>query len=152
MLIQLFRSVLNFFRHRRIKKNILLKNEIPKNISIYADTSMFRTIIRNLVNNGIKFTNEEGFISIRFRSINEQQGEFSISDTGVGISETDINKIFQTDSKLKGIGTAGERGTGLGLTMCKAMISLHGGQIFLSSTPGEGSTFRFTIPLIEPHI
>lgn len=149
-------------------KNITLQSTISKSIAIYADAHMIDTIIRNLVSNALKFTPENGAITISAKlthNTNNQPNlqvtqadklsipspptlvEVAISDTGVGISQENINKLFKIEVHHSTLGTAQEQGTGLGLIICKEMIIKNGGTIAIESTPGQGSTFKFTIPL-----
>lgn len=128
-----------------IEKNITLTNSI-KNDTAFVDPDMARTVIRNLISNAIKFTPVDGKIDI---SSNQQSSlvQVTVSDTGVGISKEQIDKVFALDQKVSTIGTAGERGTGLGLPFCKEMIEKCGGKIWVESVLDKGSTFQFTLPV-----
>lgn len=128
-----------------IEKNITLTNSI-KNDTAFVDPDMARTVIRNLISNAIKFTPVDGKIDI---SSNQQSSmvQVTVSDTGVGISKEQIDKVFALDQKVSTIGTAGERGTGLGLPLCKEMIEKCGGKIWVESVLDKGSTFQFTLPV-----
>ncbi len=126
---------------KEIEITVLFKNEI----TIYADENMFSTIFRNLVANAIKYTHKNGIISIDAK-INNDFCEVSIKDNGVGIPEENIDKIFKIDSKYSSLGTNGEKGTGLGLVLCKEFIEKHKGNIWVESKVGKGSEFIFTIP------
>jgi len=128
------------------KKNIKIEVFFEEEIEIFADVNMFLTVFRNLVSNAIKFTNENGNISVYVRKINEFC-EIKVKDNGVGISEGDIKKIFRIDSKHKTLGTKGEKGTGLGLILCKEFVEKNEGKISVKSEVGEGSEFSFTLPL-----
>ncbi len=116
-----------------------------KNVS--ADENMLQAIIRNLINNAIKFSNEEDSITISTQL--SEDGKFvicCISDTGVGISAENVEKIFKgTIFTTKG--TKGEKGTGFGMLLCKDFVSLNGGKIWVESALGKGSNFYFTIPV-----
>lgn len=128
-------------------KNITLSNGI-KNGRAFADPDMVQTVIRNLVSNSIKFTPKNGKIEL---SSKQTSGlvQVTVSDTGVGLSKEQMDKIFALDQKASTVGTDGERGTGLGLPLCKEMIEKFGGKIWVESVPGEGTQFHFTLP-IEP--
>jgi signal transduction histidine kinase len=128
-------------------KNISLTNNI-KNDTAFADPDMAQTVIRNLVSNSIKFTPKNGKIEISSKQT-DGMVQVTVSDTGVGLSKEQTDKIFALDHKASTIGTAGERGTGLGLPLCKEMIEKYGGKIWVESVPGEGTQFHFTLP-IEP--
>ena len=127
------------------QKNIKLINEIENNIIITADKNMIRLVLRNLISNGIKFTNPKGIIRI---SAIQKQGmtEVTVSDNGVGIKEEDIIKLFRIDVHHSTPGTADEMGTGLGLILCKEIIEKHSGEIRIESKVNEGSKIIFSIP------
>jgi len=125
-----------------------IKIEVAQNDTMWimADINMFSTVFRNLVANAVKFTHGDGNILIS----TEKKGDFceiSVSDNGVGISDDDIGKIFRIDSKHKTPGTMGEKGTGLGLILCKEFVEKHGGKIEVKSEVGKGSRFSFMLPL-----
>jgi ligand-binding sensor domain-containing protein/signal transduction histidine kinase len=128
------------------KKNLTIEVLSKGEISIYADVNMFSTVFRNLVANAIKFTHENGNILVE---IKKKEGfcEISVKDNGVGISEEDILKIFRIDSKHKTLGTKGEKGTGLGLILCKEFVEKQHGKIWVESEVGKGSKFCFTLPI-----
>jgi ligand-binding sensor domain-containing protein/signal transduction histidine kinase len=137
---------IEMFEAAAAKKNIKIELPLNEEIRINADLNMFETVFRNLVGNAIKFTNENGTISVAAK----REGNFckiSVQDDGVGISEENIAKIFRIDSKHKTPGTMGEKGTGLGLILCKEFVEKHGGKIEVISEVGKGSRFSFTLPL-----
>jgi signal transduction histidine kinase len=106
---------------------------------------MTSVVIRNFLSNAIKFTNEKGKITIT--AIEKQDFvEISVTDTGTGINEDDKLKLFHIDNKLSRNGTANEKGTGLGLNLCKEFIEHNKGKIWFESEIGIGSTFKFTLP------
>jgi signal transduction histidine kinase len=127
------------------QKEIQLEKTLPLNISVYADKSMLKTILRNLVNNAIKFTHPGGKVIIAARN---RPGEvrFSVIDNGIGISAEVIRNLFRIDKSTSTPGTNFETGSGLGLLICKEFVEFHKGQIWVVSQPGEGSKFNFTIP------
>ena len=137
---------IEIFEAAAAKKNIKIELAVNEKIKVNADLNMFETVFRNLVGNAIKFTNENGTISI---SANRERNfcKISVKDDGVGISEENISKIFRIDSKHKTPGTMGEKGTGLGLILCKEFVEKHGGTITVKSESGKGSLFSFTLPL-----
>jgi len=128
------------------RKNIGLEVTGKAGILVYADVNMFSTVMRNLVANAIKFTHEGGKIGIHFQK-KENFCEVEVKDNGVGISGENIQKIFRIDSNHSTLGTNGEKGTGLGLILCKEFIEKHNGKIWVESVVGEGSRFVFTLPL-----
>jgi signal transduction histidine kinase len=110
-----------------------------------ADNFMVRTIMRNLLGNAIKFTFEGGKINITAQQL-ENEVLISVADNGRGISSTDLEKLFKVDQKLILRGTANEKGTGLGLILCKEFVEKQGGRIWAKSEPGKGFEIHFTLP------
>jgi len=106
---------------------------------------MISTVVRNLVDNAIKFTGKDKRVEI---SMKEEDHTITVmvNDQGVGISEEDLNKLFRIDVKFKSKGTSGEKGTGLGLILCKEFVEKNGGKMIVRSTLHEGSEFGFTLP------
>ena len=128
-------------------KKILLSNGIENQYNISADKFMIDTILRNLVSNSIKFTKSGGQIKILAELLTaESMLQVSVEDTGVGMKEDVLSKLFKIDEHVTTKGTDKEKGTGLGLILCKEFIELHGGKIWAESVVGEGSKFKFTIP------
>jgi|GEM_PF-4386529 len=126
------------------KKGIALNNKIV-DCRAWADPDMVQTVVRNLVDNALKFSLEGGEISI---SASRQRGtvEVSVADVGVGMSNKISRHVFELDHKTSTDGTAGEKGTGLGLPLCADLIEKNHGKIWVESEPGKGSTFSFTLP------
>ncbi len=126
-------------------KKILLNSKVKHDIEVVADRNMLNTVIRNLLSNALKFTHEEGSVTV---NAHKSDGHviMSVKDTGVGIREDDLNKLFRLDIKYTNLGTAKEKGTGLGLLLCKEFIEKHGGKLWVESTFGKGSEFKFTVP------
>ena len=127
------------------KKGIMLLSPDNQDIYAYGDRDMINSVIRNLMTNAVKFTHPDKKVEIKVEARKEEV-EVSIVDEGIGIEEEYINKLFRIDEKFKSTGTAGEKGTGLGLIICREFVEKHGGEIRVSSRPGQGSTFSFTIP------
>ncbi len=127
-------------------KSISLVSEIDCNSSAYADSNMINLVIRNLLSNAIKFTKEEGSILIRCNESNAKELIISITDTGIGLTKENIDKLFRIDEYFSTSGTSGEGGTGLGLIICKEFVEKNKGKIIIESEPGIGSTFSFTLP------
>jgi two-component system, sensor histidine kinase and response regulator len=124
----------------------IYSNQIDEGF-VYIDMSMITTVVRNLLSNAIKFTNEGGVINIDITNEGSML-KFSINDNGVGVSLQDQSKLFKIDSNPTSIGTSMEKGTGLGLILCKDFVERNGGTIWLESQIGKGSTFYFTIPRV----
>ena len=127
-------------------KNITISYSAPDKINVFADIDMLKTVLRNLVSNAIKFTNNGGAIKINAEE-NFENVTISISDNGVGIASDDIKKLFDISQVLTTKGTAEEKGTGLGLLLCKEFVEKHCGKIWVESEVGKGSDFKFTLPL-----
>ncbi len=134
-------------------KNIELINKLENEIDLIADPNLINTIIRNLLSNAIKFTPNGGKIEIGAVVIPSNDSKTSgnkiniyIKDNGVGMSEDKIKKLFKIEFNISTDGTNKEKGTGLGLILCKEFIEKHGGKIWVESEVGKGSTFYFSIP------
>jgi signal transduction histidine kinase len=128
-----------------LKKN-KIKSNLTRNISVVADENAISFIVRNLILNANKFS-DSGLISV-IVSENGNGLEVQISDTGIGIEEKHHKTLFDGSFANSTIGTKGEKGSGLGLPLCKELIERHGGKIWVESTPGKGSHFFFTIPTV----
>jgi len=140
-------GAIKIFRLKAKNKNISLLNGFDRNIEVFADKKMIETVIRNLLSNSIKFTEKEGTVNTYY----EIQGDklvIIIADNGKGISKVHVDQIFSKEKYLSTLGTSGEKGTGLGLIICKDFIEKHGESIWVESEPGEGSEFKFTLPLV----
>ena len=128
------------------QKQIELTYDIPNDLSVFADSNLVQTVIRNLVSNAIKFTPKGGTVKVSAKVKLDKCVEISIKDSGIGIPEQMIGNLFQLDSKAGRKGTAGELSTGLGLLLCKEFVAMHGGTIRVKSEEGNGSEFTLTIP------
>ncbi|WP_238354362.1 tetratricopeptide repeat-containing sensor histidine kinase [Fulvivirga marina] len=135
---------LNFFREIN-DKNIEFIDLVEKDTSVLADRNMLDLIIRNLVANSIKFTREGGFVEISAEDKDNDTLIIKIRDNGIGMSEEQKSQLFNTTVLYTTKGTANEKGTGLGLKLCKEFVERMGGKIWVESKEGEGSTFKFTI-------
>jgi two-component system sensor histidine kinase/response regulator len=126
-------------------KKIKLVNNIEKDIAVFGDINMLDTVIRNLISNALKFSDAGDKITID-AEISEDIVTMKISDTGVGMPPEIQEKLFKIDKQITSIGTQQERGTGLGLILCKEFINKNNGDIWVESEQGKGSTFFFTVP------
>jgi len=127
------------------QKNITINFDYNEELKMFADPLMIETVLRNLINNAIKFTPENGLIDISAKQAGNEV-EICVRDNGIGISESDRDNLFRIDSKLKRKGTNEEDGSGLGLILCKEFVDKNNGKIWAESTLGKGSSFIFTIP------
>jgi signal transduction histidine kinase len=130
------------------KKSIQVESKLnDKNLSVSFDKIMINLILRNLLMNAIKFSNNNSKIQIDAILIEKGMVQFSVKDFGVGMDPDYATSIFSIDSKVEAsVGTSGEKGVGLGLSLCKDFVTSNGGEIWVESKPGKGSTFFFTIP------
>ena len=141
------------FRSNAANKKIDLINNVPADNYCFADTYMANAIIRNLISNSIKFTGEGGRVTIS--SDLSDDGKYriiSVNDNGIGMAEDTLNRLFRIDANFTNLGTANEKGTGLGLVLCREFVDLHGGRIWAESENGKGSTFYFTLPVDQKMI
>ena len=130
------------------KKEIKISETVSDKDMISADKNMVSTVIRNLISNAIKFTPKKGTIQISTKKqADSNLIEISVKDSGIGIPKDKINELFRVDKNSSTAGTEGEQGTGLGLILCKEFVEKHGGKIWVESEIGEGSEFKFTLPV-----
>lgn len=127
------------------KKNIEIISEIPQNFAITADKKMITSIFSNLITNGIKFTGEGGKIIIN-ASKSKEAAIITFEDNGVGMSKEKIDSLFNITTSQSSLGTNNEKGTGLGLILCKEMVEMHKGTIEISSKVNSGTKFIINIP------
>ncbi|MDP2844831.1 MAG: HAMP domain-containing sensor histidine kinase, partial [Candidatus Methanoperedens sp.] len=130
------------------KNNVVVEKTLDSKLEyIEADWQKLKQVFINLLENAVKFSKPEGgVVSVRAKRKGDM-AEFSISDTGIGIKEEDMGKLFQKFTQLESGTTRKYGGTGLGLAITKQLVELHGGRIMVESKYGEGSTFTFSIPL-----
>jgi signal transduction histidine kinase len=135
--IQLLGSVPN--------KQIRLYNNVPVDTIGYADSNTINLVIRNLMTNAIKFTNDGGEVAIGARE-KEAEWLITVADNGVGMNDDVLKILFDKTAPYTTRGTANEKGTGLGLILCKEFVEKNGGKIYVESQVGKGSRFSFTVP------
>ncbi len=149
-LFKLVQSNIELFSSLAKNKKITIVNSLDADLIFDFDREMINTVIRNLINNAIKYTNENGQIIIMAHLISDEI-EIIVQDNGIGMESEYAKKLFirNLDRKIKQ-GTKGESGTGLGLILCKEFIERHRGEIWVESEPGKGSAFKFTLPVSQP--
>ncbi|MFC2101512.1 DUF3365 domain-containing protein [Bacteroidota bacterium] len=142
---ELIGEIVSLLENTALQKSVTITWSIPSKVPVLADKSMVSTIVRNLISNAIKFSHPGGEILIK---IPESKGEVrvSVSDNGIGIPKSGIEKLFRIDENFSNPGTQNEKGTGLGLILCKEFVEKHGGKLWVESEEGKGSTFSFTLP------
>lgn len=128
-----------------IRKNISIVNEIKDNFTVWADEKMLNSIMQNLISNAIKFTPNGGSILLSSRVVDDEV-EISVKDSGIGIKESELKLLFRIDVQHSTKGTANEKGTGLGLLLCKELVEKQNGRIKVESKAGKGSVFTFYLP------
>ena len=139
-------SIAGLLKLNSENKKISIENNIPEGITVFADMQMIQSVLRNLLSNALKFTPENGSIEMNALEMNTEV-IISIKDSGVGISEPSLKRIFDQDQPVKTLGTNKESGSGLGLILCKDFVEKNGGRIWVESEKGKGSTFSFTVPV-----
>jgi signal transduction histidine kinase len=151
-LVSLIGEVTLAFLDMAAQKGITIRKVLPQSAPLYADKNMISTVLRNLISNALKYTRQNGTVII---SVEKQKNELtiSVSDTGVGLSKSRIDNLFRIDKSYSTPGTQKEKGTGLGLILCKDFVEKHSGKIWveseeenLPSGKAGGSTFYFSLP------
>jgi PAS domain S-box-containing protein len=150
-LADICKNILEILNPNAVAKNITINYYIADRIKVFADIDMIKTVLRNLVSNALKFTNNGGTISVSSEE-NSENVTISISDNGVGIKAENIKKLFNISEVITTKGTAEETGTGLGLLLCKEFVEKHGGKIWVESEVGIGSEFKFTLPIFTEQV
>lgn len=141
-------SVLDQFTLQLETKDIDLILQVPENTMVYADYDLMKLVLRNLIANAIKFSHSGTTILVKSKKSDNDMYQVAVEDHGVGIPEIDRQKIF-SDEHFTSTGTSKEKGSGLGLNLCKEYVEEHGGSIWFTSEAGRGTTFYFTIHSAE---
>jgi len=134
------------FTHTLQKKGIGFVNQASPGKSVLADENHIKVVLRNLMSNAIKFTDNNGSITLA-SEYDDNKVVISVEDTGKGMSEEEIEKLFSAQTHFSQRATSGENGLGIGLMLCKELVELNGGKLWVTSKPGKGSTFYFSLPL-----
>ena len=129
-------------------KNIRLIYFEPRQIEVMADVNMFKSILRNLISNAIKFSYKNGEVKI-YLEPDSSEAVIVVSDKGVGLCKEKQESLFTLSRPQRTPGTANEKGTGFGLLLCREFVKMHGGRIWVESTPGLGSDFKFSLPVYQ---
>lgn len=139
------------FNHALHQKNIGFLNRATAGQAVMADENHIKVVLRNLISNAIKFTDTDGTIKLS-SAYDENNVIISVQDTGKGMTADEVNKLFYPQTHFSQPGTHGEHGTGIGLLLCKELVELNGGKIWITSKPGKGSTFFFSLPLNAEYV
>ncbi|HEY9045991.1 MAG TPA: ATP-binding protein [Ohtaekwangia sp.] len=134
---------INLLCAQALRKSIQLNSHLQNTLYAYADKDMIKLVLRNLLSNAVKFTPENGSIEVKIRTENNYV-YISVKDSGVGLSQEEIDKILGKEYFTK-YGTAGEKGSGLGLMLCREFVEKNGGTLLIESKRGEGSIFTFNV-------
>jgi two-component system sensor histidine kinase/response regulator len=145
-------SNVEFLKIVSAQKDIKIHNEVDAGINVLADPDMMNTIFRNLISNAIKFTPNFGKVEITSKvsslnGFNDNAVSLTIVDYGVGMGEKTLKNLFSVSNKIAMPGTNNEKGTGLGLVLCKEFIEKHAGSIQAESVEKQGSKFTINLPL-----
>lgn len=144
-------DVLEGMNFTAFAKSIALTHFASHEIDVCADKNMIKAILRNLISNAIKFTEEGGKINV-FIEHRDSNAVLTVTDNGVGIESSRVSKLFDISENRTTIGTAKEKGTGLGLLLCKDFVEKHGGKIWVESEYKKGSRFKFSIPILKHEV
>ncbi|HNV50185.1 MAG TPA: PAS domain S-box protein [Bacteroidales bacterium] len=151
-IVEMIDNAVKIFELSAAVKKIAIKTKIAQsNLIVRADYEMTNTVLHNLLSNAIKFTPSKGTISISCKPAKRNQLTVSVKDTGIGMSEEFVEKLFVSDDIHSTPGTENEKGTGLGLFICKEFVERNGGRIWVKSALGKGTTFFFTIGSAGKH-
>jgi signal transduction histidine kinase len=134
----------HLFKPIATSKDLELINLVDASISVYADSDMMRLVLRNLISNAVKFTNNGGGIIIGYERL-ENFTMVTVEDTGIGLTNEEISKLFNYEHFTK-FGTSGEKGAGIGFGLCREFTEKNGGTITVKSVLNRGSIFSFSIP------
>ena len=148
-MVEVVEGVSEIFTMVASLKNIKIVQDVPvENVAVRADIDMIKTVIRNLISNAIKFSNEGSVVVV---SLAEEDGMaiVSVKDSGCGIDDENQKKFLHTDTHFSTFGTNNEEGSGLGLLLCQDFVVKNGGKLWFTSKKGDGSTFSFSSPLLE---
>lgn len=144
-LIYLAKETIALVKPAADEKDINITADVDENIVVFVDSYMINTVLRNLLTNAIKFTRNNGKICIRAIKI-ENLVQIEIEDNGIGMTPDIVHRLFKIDYHHTTKGTNNEKGTGLGLILCKEFVSINGGRISVETNIGEGSIFKYTVP------
>jgi signal transduction histidine kinase len=145
LLSGLVEEIVDLFLTAAREKGVTIYNNINKDMVAWADVTMTNSIIRNLLSNAIKYVDQGGIVTLAAQRVGNMI-HISVADTGVGISNESKTKLFNPESLLSTYGTKDEKGSGLGLLICKEFAERQGGRIWFDSEPGKGSQFFFSLP------
>ncbi len=141
-------NIVSILKINAEEKDIVISVDIDNHLIGWADKDLYSAVLRNLISNAIKFSRVGSVITVTAKT-KKQFIEISVSDTGVGMTKENLSKIFNVDKNVSTKGTFNEKGTGLGLVLCKEFVEINRGSIWAESKLEKGSTFKFTLPLVK---
>jgi len=146
---QIVSDSLNLIYEKAMEKKLNVSDHSLPELEVYGDYNMIYTILRNLLSNAVKFTPKGGTITIETNIKNEKEVLVAITDTGIGMPAEVRAHLFSLQKNVTKKGTSGERGSGLGLLICKEFLERHGRELYVESKEGEGTSFSFVLPLVN---
>lgn len=146
---QVFQTVFEVLGAMAQKKNVILHNDADPRLTVHVDLNMMTSVLQNLTSNAIKFTRSGGHVYLSAHKVNEEI-HIAVRDTGIGMPEEQIREFFMRQQPKSIKGTDGEKGTGLGLLLCRQFVEKNNGRIEINSKPNEGTTFTIMIPYKPP--
>lgn len=144
-IVEMIQETIDLTQDQADQKGVVLMKETPEFQTVNADKRAISSVIRNLIANAVKFTAQGGQVNVGVRD-NGSDVEVFIQDTGVGMDDAKIASLFEISEQKSTTGTVGEKGTGLGMVLCKELVEQNGGGIVVTSRPGQGTKVTFTLP------
>jgi signal transduction histidine kinase len=141
-------NILALFQSMAKDKKINIQNFTKADHIVLADRNMITLVLRNLISNALKFTQEGGEVKVSSERLGNVV-EISVQDTGIGMHADKIVNLINADQLITTRGTLNEKGSGIGLLLCKEFVEKHNSSMVIESQPGQGSTFRFTLPYLN---
>jgi signal transduction histidine kinase len=138
-------NIISLLRLNAEEKDIVISSRMNRDLIGWVDENLFNTVLRNLLSNAIKFSRVGSMIQVT-GVVEGDMIKISVADSGVGIRQEDLEKLFDIGTNISTKGTFNEKGTGLGLMLCKEFVEINQGTIWAESVYGNGSTFHFTVP------
>lgn len=142
----LVKGIVEASQYQASEKGIAISHRLDEGLTYEGDRDMLNTTLRNLVNNALKFTNSGGEVIIQTK-VTEEYLNIDVVDNGIGMSPEDVASLFVIDAQVSTQGTNGEKGTGLGLVLCRSFVEQHGGTIAVESELGVGTKFSISLPI-----
>jgi len=139
-------AVVNDLQSRAEDKRVVLENQVPAEVMVQADSDRIQQVLFNLVDNAIKYGRSDGHVWIGARAVDDHRIEVSVRDNGPGIPPDAIERVFERFYRVDKARSREQGGTGLGLSIVKHIVQSHGGEVWVNSVVGQGTTFLFTLP------